>query len=191
LIFQEAPLKGAYLIDPERRADSRGFFARSFCANEFLAAGLETQFVQINESYNRVRGTLRGLHYQLPPSAEVKVVRAVKGALFDVIVDLRAGSPTFLKWFGSELSEDNRRQLYVPRGFAHGYITMTEEVEAQYLVSAFYSPDVERGVRWDDRSIGVNWPLCPMEISEKDRKWPDLDFAFHGTESMRGFASGS
>ncbi len=143
--FHETPLQGAYTIELEKRGDDRGFFARFFCEKEFGAAGLETRFVQINNSLTATKGTLRGLHYQLPPAAEVKVVRAIKGALWDVIVDLRAGSPTYLKWFGAELSEDNRLMMYVPRGFGHGFVTLTDNVEALYLVSAFYAP--ERGAR--------------------------------------------
>ena len=128
--FHKTPLEGAYLIELEKRGDDRGFFARFFCEKEFGAAGLETRFVQINNSLTATKGTLRGMHYQLPPAAEVKVVRAVKGALWDVIVDLRAGSPTYGKWFGAELNDDNRLMMYVPRGFAHGFVTLTDNVEA-------------------------------------------------------------
>ena len=184
--FHETPLHGAYLIELERRGDDRGFFARFFCEKEFGAAGLETRFVQINNSLTGSRGTLRGLHYQLPPSAEVKVVRAVKGARWDVIVDLRAGSPTYRKWFGAELNEDNRRMMYVPRGFAHGFVTLTDSVEALYLDSAFYDPGAERGLRWDDPAVAIEWPVQPQEMSEKDRNWPDLESEFHQTEAMRG-----
>lgn len=179
------PLEGAYLIEPERRGDERGFFARFFCEREFAAAGLETRFVQINNSFSASKGTLRGLHYQLPPAAEVKLVRAVKGALFDVIVDLRAGSPTFGQWFGAEIDEDNRLMMYVPRGFAHAMLTLRDGAEALYLASAFYSPAHERGLRYDDAAIGIQWPIAPVEISNKDRSWPDLDFGFHGVELMR------
>jgi dTDP-4-dehydrorhamnose 3,5-epimerase len=142
--FRQTPLEGAYLIELEKRGDDRGFFARFFCQNEFGAAGLETRFVQINNSLTANKGTLRGLHYQLPPAAEVKVVRAIKGALWDVIVDLRAGSPTYLKWFGAELNGNNRLMMYVPRGFGHGFVTLSDHVEALYLDSAFYSPEAER-----------------------------------------------
>ena len=148
----------------------------------------ETRFVQINNSLTGTKGTLRGLHYQLPPAAEVKVVRAVKGALWDVIVDLRPGSSTHLKWFGAELNEDNRRMMYVPRGFGHGFVTLTDNAEALYLVSAAYSPETERGVRWNDPAIGIEWPFEPRETSEKDRNWPDFDAKFHGLEAMRGLA---
>ena len=184
--FHKTPLDGAYLIELEKRGDDRGFFARFFCENEFGAAGLETRFVQINNSLTAAKGTLRGLHYQLPPAAEVKVVRAIKGALWDVIVDLRAGSPTYRKWFGAELNENNRLMMYVPRGFGHGFVTLSDNVEALYLDSAFYSPEAERGLRWNDPAIGIDWPVPPQEMSDKDRNWPDLDPKFHGVESMRG-----
>jgi dTDP-4-dehydrorhamnose 3,5-epimerase len=184
--FLKTPLDGAYTIQLERRGDDRGFFSLFFCEKEFAAAGLETRFVQINNSLTGTRGTLRGLHYQLPTAAEVKVVRAVKGALWDVIVDLRADSPTYLRWFGAELTEDNRSVMYVPRGFGHGFITLTDNVEALYLDSAFYAPEAERGLRWNDPAIRIDWPAEPEEMSDKDRKWPDLDPKFHGLESMRG-----
>lgn len=186
MIFNQTPLQGAYTIDLEKRGDDRGFFARVFCINEFSARGLETNFVQINNSSSGKRGTLRGMHYQLPDAAEVKVVRCIKGSLFDVIVDLRPDSPTFKKWFGAELSADNRRMMYVPRGFAHGFITLTDDAEAFYLVSAFYAPENERGLRYNDPAIGIEWPIPPTEVSEKDAKWPDLDEEFHGLERMRG-----
>lgn len=183
--FHETPLLGAYLIELEKRGDDRGFFARFFCKQEFAAAGLETDFVQVNNSLSARKGTLRGLHYQLPPAGEVKLVRAVKGALFDVIVDLRGGSPTFGKWFGAELNSDNRTMMYVPRGFAHAFITLTDDVEALYMVSAYYSPENERGLRYDDPALDIQWPLLPVEISDKDTKWPDLNPEFHGTARMR------
>jgi dTDP-4-dehydrorhamnose 3,5-epimerase len=184
--FHKTPLVGAYTIELEKRGDDRGFFARFFCEREFAEQGLETRFVQINNSWSAKKGTLRGLHYQLPPSGEVKVFRTLRGALWDVIVDLRAGSPTFGKWFGTELNTDNRLMMYVPRGFAHAFITLTDDVEALYQVSAFYAPDCERGVRYNDPAIGIEWPLAPVEISEKDRNWPDLNAEFHGFEMMRG-----
>ncbi len=184
--FHKTPLAGAFLIEPERRGDDRGFFARVFCQNEFKAQGLHGSFVQMNNSLSAKAGTLRGMHYQLPPASEVKVVRAIRGALWDVIIDLRAGSPTYLKWFGAELTEDNRMMLYVPRGFGHGFITLSENVETLYMVSDFYDPNCERGVRWNDPAIGIKWPREPVEISEKDRAWPDLNSAHHGMELMRG-----
>jgi dTDP-4-dehydrorhamnose 3,5-epimerase len=184
--FHATPLKGAYLVELEKRGDDRGFFARFFCEKEFGAQGLETRFVQVNNSLSAKAGTLRGLHYQLPPSGEVKLVRAIRGRLWDVIVDLRAGSPSFGKWFGAELNDENRLMMYVPRGFAHAFITLSDNVEALYMVSAFYAPEAERGVRWNDPAIGIEWPIQPVEISDKDKSWPDLNTEFHGTELMRG-----
>ena len=184
--FHDTPVAGAHLIELERRGDDRGFFARAFCRNEFAAAGLETQFVQMNNSLSAKSGTLRGLHYQLPPSAEVKVVRCIKGALFDAIVDLRPDSPTYEKWFGAELNDDNRLMMYVPRGCAHAILTLRDDTEALYMVSAFYGPNDERGVRFDDPRFGVEWPIAPVEVSPKDRTWPDFDPEFHGTARMAG-----
>lgn len=182
--FHTTPLAGARLIELEKRGDERGFFARYFCEREFAASGLETRFLQINNSLSARKGTLRGLHYQLPPAAEVKVVRCVRGALWDAIVDLRPDSPTFKKWFGRELTADNRLMMYVPRGFAHAILTLTDDVEAIYLVSAFYAPELERGLRWNDPAIGIEWPIAPVEISAKDAKWPDL--SAEAAAPMRG-----
>jgi dTDP-4-dehydrorhamnose 3,5-epimerase len=177
--FEETPLPGAYVIDLEPREDARGFFARAFCVDEFAAQGLETTFVQINTSLTREPGTLRGMHYQLEPSAEVKVVRVVNGAVWDVAVDLRPDSPTYRRHFGVELSAANRRTLYVPRGFAHGFLTLEPDSEALYLVSAFYDPERERGIRWDDPAFAIEWPREPASVSEKDRAHPDFDPATH------------
>ena len=184
--FNKTPLEGARVIELEKRGDDRGFFARYFCEREFAADGLETRFVQINNSLSSKKGTLRGMHYQLPPSPEVKVVRCVRGSLWDAIVDLRPDSPTFMKWFGAELSAENRHMMYVPRGFAHAILTLTDDAEAIYLVSTFYDPQAERGLRWNDPAIGIEWPIEPVEISPKDAKWPDFDPDFHGVEAMRG-----
>ena len=186
--FIPSPLQGACTIELDKRGDERGFFARLFCEKEFGAADLETRFVQINNSSSAKRGTLRGMHFQLPPAAEVKVVRCIKGSLYDVIVDLRPDSPTFKQWFGAELSAENRRMMYVPRGFAHGFITLADDTEAFYLVSAYYAPEQERGLRFDDPAINIQWPATPTEVSEKDKKWPALDAAFHGLDTMKGIA---
>jgi len=183
--FHTTPLKDARVIELEKRGDDRGFFARFFCQNEYAAAGLVSQFVQINNSLSANKGTLRGLHYQLPPAAEVKIVRCVRGALFDCIIDIRPDSPTFGKWFGAELNEENRLAMYVPRGFAHGLLTLRDDTEVLYLVSDFYSPDNERGIRWNDPYFKVSWPLAPTEISPKDSAWPDFDPVFHGVEGLR------
>ncbi|WP_181698998.1 dTDP-4-dehydrorhamnose 3,5-epimerase [Chthonobacter albigriseus] len=185
MIFTKSPLDDGYTIDLEPRTDDRGFFARVFCENEFEKAGLETRYVQANNSLSRIKGTLRGMHYQLHPAAEVKVVRCIRGSLWDCIVDLRPQSPTFGKWFGAELSAENRRMMYVPRGFAHGFITLTEDAEALYLVSAFYSPSHERGLRWNDPRFGIEWPIEPKEISQKDANWPDFDPTLHGVDAFR------
>lgn len=184
--FNETPLYGARLIELEKQGDDRGFFARLFCEREFASAGLEPRYVQMNNALSSKAGTLRGLHYQLPPSAEVKVVRCIKGKLWDVIVDLRPDSPTFKQSFGAELSAENRVMMYVPRGFAHAVLTLVDDTEAIYLDSAFYGPKDERGVRWNDPEFGIKWPMQPTEVSPKDAQWPDFDPAFHGTELMRG-----
>jgi dTDP-4-dehydrorhamnose 3,5-epimerase len=177
--FLPTPLDGAYLIELDKREDERGFFARLFCEREFAEAGLETRFVQINNSLSRDRGTLRGMHYQLGEAAEVKIVRCVRGTLWDVILDLRPASPSFGQSFGAELSGDNRRMMYVPRGFAHGILTLTEETEALYLVSAVYAPEFERVVRWNDSRFAIGWPFTPIVISEKDANQRDFDPAWH------------
>jgi dTDP-4-dehydrorhamnose 3,5-epimerase len=177
--FNETRLPGAFVIELEKRGDKRGFFARFFCDREFAKHGLERRFVQINDSLSVDEGTLRGLHYQLPPDAEVKVVRCVRGALWDVILDLRPHSPTFGKWYGTDLTAENRRMMYIPRGFAHGFLTMAPQTEALYLVSAHYAPERERGVRWNDPKFGVAWPAEPRVISIKDANQPDFDPAHH------------
>jgi dTDP-4-dehydrorhamnose 3,5-epimerase len=175
MIFTETPIAGAYLIDLEKRGDERGFFARAFCRDEFGGRDLETQFVQINNSLSAERGTLRGLHYQLAPAEEVKIVRCIAGALWDVIVDLRPGSSTFGRWFGAELTATNRRMMYAPRGTAHGFVTLADHTETFYMVSAFYAPERERGLRWNDPRFGIEWPVTPIVMSDKDRDRPDFD----------------
>ena len=185
MIFTETLLKGAYVIELQPNRDDRGFFSRVFCKNEFGALGLTTDVVQINNSMNVKRGTLRGMHYQLPPAAEVKVVRCIIGALHDVILDLRPDSPTFGQSFGVELTAENRKMIYIPRGFAHGIMTLEENTEAIYLANNYYSPNEERGIRHDDPKFNIQWPLEFVEISEKDRGWPDFDPEYHGVERMR------
>jgi dTDP-4-dehydrorhamnose 3,5-epimerase len=179
MIFTEAPLPGAYVIEPEKHADERGFFARVFCEKEFSEQNLASHFVQANNSLARTKGTLRGMHYQLQPATEVKLVRCIRGALCDIILDLRDGSPTFGQHFGVELTGENRKMLYVPKGFAHGFITLEDDTEAFYFVDEFYSPEKERGIRWNDPRFGVQWPLDPVVISEKDANHPDFDPAHH------------
>src|ERR1700678_1145679 len=155
MIFTETPLKGAYLIDLEKRGDERGFFARAYCEREFGDQGLVTRFVQINNSLSARKGTLRGMHYQLTPKAETKVVRCIRGALYDMILDLRPGSATFGNSFGAELTAENRRMMYVPKGFAHGFLTLADDTEPFYFVDEFYAPEHERCIRYDDPRFGL------------------------------------
>jgi len=184
--FHATPLHGAYLIEPERRGDHRGFFARFFCEREFAAAGAETRFAQVNNSLSSRKGTLRGLHYQLAPSAEVKVARCVSGSFHYVIADLRPDSPTFRRWYGAELNSENRLMMYVPRGCATGLLTLAENTESLYLVSDFYAPERERGIRYDDPWLDIRWPAVPEEISAKDSAWPAFDPEYHAVEALRG-----
>lgn len=174
MIFTPTPLPGAFLIGLEPRADDRGLFARAFCAREFAAHDLETAYVQANLSTNTKAGILRGMHYQREPHAEVKLVRCLVGAIYDVIVDIRQGSSTYGQWFGAELSADNGDMMYVPRGFAHGYQSLTAGATAHYLVSAFYAPEAEGALRHDDPAIGIRWPQPVTDISAKDANWPLL-----------------
>jgi len=167
--FTETHLEGAFLIDLEKRGDDRGFFARMFCAKAFADRGLEGQFVQANNSLSKTKGTLRGLHYQLDPMAEVKLVRCIQGAFYDAILDLRPDSPTFGQSFGAVLSAENRRMMYVPKGFAHGFVTLEDNSEVMYLVSQYYSQELERGIRWDDPNFRIEWPLAPVVISDRDQ----------------------
>ena len=176
MTFTETDLPGAFVVDLEPRQDDRGFFARAWCETEFAEHGLSTVVAQCNVSFSRKKGTLRGLHYQVAPHAEVKLVRCLRGALYDVIVDLRPASPTYRRWLGVELTAENRRMLYVPEGFAHGFQTLADDTEAFYQVSAAYAPDAERGVRWDDPAFAIEWPDAEGALmSEKDRSWPDFE----------------
>lgn len=174
MIFTPLPLDGAYLIELERRADARGMFARAFCRDEFAEHGLITEIAQCNLSTNVRAGTLRGLHFQRAPHAEVKLVRCVRGALYDVIVDVRDGSPTYGRWYGAELTEDGGEMMYVPEGFAHGYQALTDGAAAFYMVSAPYAPEAEGGLRYDDPALGIQWPQPVTDLSEKDAGWPLL-----------------
>jgi dTDP-4-dehydrorhamnose 3,5-epimerase len=173
--FAETKLKGAYIIDVEPRGDDRGFFARAWCHNEFAELGLDTRVAQANISFNKDKGTVRGMHWQMPPFAETKLVRCIRGAVYDVIVDLRQDSPTFLQWMGVELSAENRRIILVPEGFAHGMQTLVDEAEVYYQVTEFYAPEAERGARYNDPAFGIEWPLPVGTQSEKDASWPDFD----------------
>lgn len=172
MIFQQLVLHGAYRIVPELMSDERGAFARRFCADEFSALQLETNFVQRSISVNRKAGTLRGMHFQAPPCLETKLVRCVRGAVFDVMVDLREGSSTYGRWHGEELSADNRVILYIPKGFAHGFQTLVDDTELDYEISPAYVPGAERGFRFDDPSIGIAWPIASAIVSERDMVLP-------------------
>ena len=175
MIFEPTKLQDAFVLELERREDERGFFARAWCQREFETRGLVTDLVQANIAYNARRGTVRGLHYQIAPFEEAKIVRCVRGSIWDVIIDLRPDSVTFCQWFGIELSAVDRRQLYVPKGFAHGYQTLTDDSEIFYLVSEFYSPTSERGIRWNDPRFAIAWPVGDrIDVSPKDRAWPDF-----------------
>lgn len=173
--FIPTSLAGAYVIEPEPISDERGFFARTWCHTEFADHGLNPNLVQCNISYNKKRGTLRGMHYQKAPHAEAKLVRCTQGALYDVIIDLRKGSDTFAQWFGVELTAQNRKALYVPEGFAHGFITLQDDTEVLYQMSEFFHAESAAGVRWDDPAIRISWPGSISVISEKDKSYPDLD----------------
>jgi dTDP-4-dehydrorhamnose 3,5-epimerase len=179
MFFNPIPLSGAYLIVLDKKVDERGFFARTFCEREFGQHGLTSHICQVNNSLSARRGTLRGMHYQLAPKAETKIVRCLRGALYDVILDLRVGSETFGKSFGTELSAENRQMIYVPKGFAHGFITLADDTEALYFVDEFYSPEHERGLRYDDPKFGIRWPSAPSVISEKDKAFRSFDPGWH------------
>jgi len=171
MIFTETALKGAFLIEPERLHDDRGFFARTWCQKEFQAHGINTNVAQCNISYNKKKGTLRGMHYQSAPCEEARLVRCTAGAAYDVIIDLRPDSITFRNWVSAELTAENRKMLYIPEGFAHGFITLTDNTEFFYQMSEFYMPDYARGVRWDDPAFNIKWPIDVVMISERDRQY--------------------
>jgi dTDP-4-dehydrorhamnose 3,5-epimerase len=175
MIFMETELKGAFLIDIERREDSRGFFGRAFCQHEFAQHGLKSIIAQANIGFNHKKGTIRGMHFQFPPAAETKLVRCTRGAILDIIVDLRPESPTFLQHIEAELSEDNCRALYVPGRFAHGYQVLRDKTETSYQVGEFYTPGSEGGLLYNDPRLALKWPLPVTVISEKDKLWKPLD----------------
>jgi dTDP-4-dehydrorhamnose 3,5-epimerase len=175
LIFTETPLPGSYVIDVEKINDHRGYFARVWCERELRQHGLKTNLAQSNVGFSHRRGTLRGLHFQKAPHAEVKIVRCTRGAIFDVIVDLRPESQAYRQWFGVELTEDNGRMIYVPEEFAQGYLTLADNTEMNYHTSDFFSPETVSGVRYDDPALGIQWPFAATVISEQDRKWPFLE----------------
>jgi len=175
MIYHYTPISGVYLIEPERQEDARGWFARSFCAREFGDMGMAASFAQCSASCNARRGTVRGLHYQVAPAAEAKLVRCVRGALFDVAVDIRPASPTYGQWTSAELSALNGCMLYVPEGCAHGFQTLSDDTEIFYQISAEYQPALARGIRWDDPDIGIRWPLARAILSDRDRALPRLN----------------
>lgn len=172
--FTESILKGAYLIEPERNVDERGFFARTYCSHEFDRQGIDFSPAQCSVSFNKKRGTLRGMHYQDRPHAEAKLVRCTMGAIYDVIVDVRPESPTYGRWVSVELSSENRLAMYVPEGFAHGFQTLTDDAEIYYQMSKPYVPQVTLGFRWNDPQFGIHWPLDVCVISERDGRYPDF-----------------
>ena len=170
----ETALEGVRILEPQVFGDARGWFMESWSKKKMEDAGITVDFVQDNHSFSAQKGTLRGLHYQLNPMAQAKLLRVSRGAIFDVAVDIRRGSPTYAKWVGVELTAENARQLFIPRGFAHGFITLTDDVEVQYKADNFYAPTCDGNIRWDDPEIGVAWPLAPVVLSEKDAKAPLL-----------------
>jgi dTDP-4-dehydrorhamnose 3,5-epimerase len=180
--FIETPLKGAYIVELEPFVDERGLFVRIFCRKEFAKIGFSKQINQINHSVTIQKGAIRGMHYQLPPACETKIIRCVQGKVFDVMVDIRARSHTFMHWYGVELSEDNMRMVYIPEGFTHGFQTLTDSAVLIYHHSALYSPEHERGLRYNDSVLGINWPLPAGVISQKDQSYPLLDDNFKGIE---------
>ena len=180
--FFETPLAGAYEIELAPFIDERGLFARTFCQKEFATIGFSRSIVQINHSVTRQKGAIRGLHYQLPPACETKIVRSVQGRVFDVMVDLRSASPAFMQWHSVELSHDNMKMIYIPEGFAHGFQALTDNVELIYLSSEYYNPEYERGLRFDDPTLSIKWPLPVSVISPKDQSCPLIDCNFKGIE---------
>ena len=187
MIFREQAIAGVYELAPEPAEDERGLFARTYARDEFAEQGISFSVEQASVSYNSRRGTLRGLHLQLPPHEEAKLVRCVAGAVYDVVVDLRVGSPTQLRWLGVELSGERRNALYVPPGVAHGFVTLVDACELEYLISTAYAPAAAAGVRWDDPALRIEWPLEPAVISSRDAAYPDIDvdrIAHVGAEAL-------
>jgi dTDP-4-dehydrorhamnose 3,5-epimerase len=172
MVFTETKLKGAFIINLTRLEDERGFFARTFCQKEFKEHGLNIQIAQANISYNKKRGTLRGMHMQLPPYEESKLIKCARGTIYDVIVDMRVSSDTYKQWIGVELTAENHQMLYVPEGFAHGFITLKNDTEVTYQMNQFYAPASEKGFRWNDPAFGIIWPIQPIVMAEKDKNFP-------------------
>jgi dTDP-4-dehydrorhamnose 3,5-epimerase len=174
MTFSKTGLDGVFTVEIEPRPDARGFFARTWCGEEFARAGLDTYVAQCSISFNKHKGTLRGMHYQAAPFAETKLVRCTQGAIFDVVIDLRPASPTYQKWTAAELNATNRTMMYVPQGCAHGFLTLAEDTEVSYQMSQFYSEASARGVRWDDPTFGIAWPTAVVVISDRDRTYPNF-----------------
>jgi dTDP-4-dehydrorhamnose 3,5-epimerase len=172
--FRATALSDVVIVDPDPHVDERGLFARTFCENEFASAGLPVRFVQSSVSFNRRKGTLRGMHYQVPPNAEGKLVRCTRGAVYDVALDLRPTSSSFMRWVGVELTADNRRALYIPPGYAHGFQALADETELLYLMTEFYAPEAARGVRWNDPAFAIEWPVSETFLSPRDASYPDF-----------------
>jgi dTDP-4-dehydrorhamnose 3,5-epimerase len=171
--FKGTEIAGLYTIDLKKLEDERGFFARAFCKEEFDSMGLESNVVQANMSFNKAAGTIRGMHYQKSPYQETKFIRCLSGSIYDVVIDLRKDSPTYLKSFGIELTSENRTALFIPKDFAHGFITLQDNTEVMYLVSQMYVPGAEKGIRWNDPQFAIKWPMAPIQISSKDASWED------------------
>ncbi len=177
MIFTELPLKGAFLVEIKKISDDRGFFGRAWCKNEFEEHGMNGDIKQINTSLTLKKGTIRGMHYQVDPYKETKFIRCTRGSIYDVIIDLRPDSPTFMKWIGNELSQDNYKMVYVPGNFAHGFISLEDNSEVYYPVTEFYTPGAERGIRWNDPAFNIQWPVAADIVSEKDASHPDFDIS--------------
>ncbi|MCL4179688.1 MAG: dTDP-4-dehydrorhamnose 3,5-epimerase [Verrucomicrobia bacterium] len=172
--FTETAVTGVWLVELDLVSDDRGWFARTWCAREFEQRGLNSRLVQCNASFNARRGTLRGMHWQIPPHAETKLVRCVRGRIYDVVMDIRRDSPTYCQWCAFELAEGSGQLLYIPEGVAHGFLSLTDETEVLYQMSEVYAPDLARGIRWDDPAFGIAWPLLNPILSERDRSYPDF-----------------
>ena len=180
MIFKPTPLQGNYTIELQPKGDDRGWFARTFCAKEFEQIGHTKPWVQMNHSFTADKGTVRGLHFQHPPHSEIKLVRCIAGAVFDVVVDIRKNSPTFLQWFGTEISAQNKTMMYIPEGFAHGFQTLTDHCELIYCHTEFYIPGAEDGLKYNDPALRINWPLEPVNLSERDEQHPFITQNFTG-----------
>ena len=181
--FEETKLKGSYIITPTPVGDNRGWFARTYCKREFEPIMRDAEWVQINHSFSSERGAIRGMHFQIGEHQEIKLVRCIAGAVYDVIIDIRTGSPTFMQWVGVELNAQNKNMIYVPRGFAHGFQTLTKDAELIYHHSNYYSPDREAGIRYNDQKVSIDWPLIPTTISERDLNHKLIDESFTGLDN--------